>query len=277
MSKIQDMLDGYDDKIAGLDANISQINDQILDVQEQQDALKSTLDTIESEIFIFLETKGDWVFTYANYYSGILDIGSNVTDWEVYDIIADDAIYENITEFIVPGDQESSYPPNLLIYFKSNSQPHPVPYGPVLTSTYDSIDDETMIVMNMTEGDIPSNLVELITLVYKKNGIGWDNDSYLTTRFDEFNFNNDYIHKPFTDFEGMYGTKPMIDSLSIGKNTLQGSRDKYDESKIKLLLDFKESSVEYSTKPFIPTPPIKKEIPKIVVTNSKKPGKNSLF
>ena len=229
MGVLQDQIDSADDRAAQKQDQIDNMQVQIDAKQEEQNAYRDVMITIESEVNTYLLSQGDWVFEFDNYFTGTLNsIDDNLTDWELYTILNNDPTYTSPTEFsAIINNNDNRFDIGNTLYFKSSSPTLPIPYGVVFNNIsvpYDSTSVTATITMNMTEGTIPATLDAIIDIV----SIG--SPTYLTDRYSEFNFYNDYIHHPLGS-SGSYGTKETIAALTNAKNLLTADKNKIIVSK----------------------------------------------
>ena len=231
MGVLQDLVDSADDRSAAKQSQIDNIQDQIDEKQAEQDAYKAAMIEIESEVNAYLLSQGDWLFTYDDYFNGTLrSIDDNLTDWILYEILSSSIEMVTDTRFraIIDTNNIDKFDIGDTLYFKSTSPTIPLPYGTILDSTSDVIIDTTSsivyIKIHMLEGSIPANLDSIVLPV----SVG--SPTYLTDRYTEFDFYNDYVHNP-VGLTGTYGTKDMIAILSDAKSMLLIDKSKIDTSK----------------------------------------------
>ncbi|MGD2072719.1 MAG: hypothetical protein PVG65_04445 [Candidatus Thorarchaeota archaeon] len=67
--------------------------------------------------------------------------------------------------------------------------------------------------------------------LYKYEGIGWDDDSIITSFISDWNFGKDYLIHSLLSFDGDYGIYPNLDVLDKATTTLDGTKNKINDSK----------------------------------------------
>lgn len=67
-------------------------------------------------------------------------------------------------------------------------------------------------------------------VVYRYEGVNWDNDPIITKLVTDYAFGNDYLTRPLTS-GASYGLIPNRDNLVFAKSLLQENKDKIDDSK----------------------------------------------
>jgi hypothetical protein len=139
--------------------------------------------------------------------------------------------YVNSTTFTLSGDATGTF--NNGVEIISDCGIDGIKYGIVSSSTYDAGASETEVVLDGgSSEDISSNLTGVGTLVYEYNGTGWDSDSDIEQRIDEFDFTYDHLTKSL-GINGTYGINESIVQLQNAKTLLTTNKDKYEESIIK--------------------------------------------
>ena len=69
----------------------------------------------------------------------------------------------------------------------------------------------------------------LSVLVYKYEGLNWDQDSTIIKLITDYAFGNDYLTKPLSD-SATYGLKPYKSALTTAKNILGANKTKIENS-----------------------------------------------
>lgn len=104
-------------------------------------------------------------------------------------------------------------------------QIHGVSASLVIGSTYNdlnNIDDATLTDWYII--DATANIL------YKYEGIGWDNDSIIIKYIADWDFGKDYLIHPLITFDGDYGIYPNIDIFTKAKTTIEGTKNKITDS-----------------------------------------------
>ena len=108
---------------------------------------------------------------------------------------------------------------------KEIEQINNTPVTLVKGSTYnDLVNISTATLTDWTVVDSTGNIL------YRYLGAGWDNDSTITKYISDWDFGKDYLIHPLTTFDGTYGIYPNIDIMTKAQTTIQGARDKINDS-----------------------------------------------
>lgn len=230
---LKDMVDSAASDAADVQTSINSVDDQIADLQEKQAALEYTMssscDDLENDL---LPDKGDMVHTYGDF--GV----SNATDWYVADIDLDNTdttstnnvTYISSTQFTCDGNQTTKFPSGETILFDEGGT---TSHTTITISEYDTTSYIGLTLVTVDDAVIPSGVEKVGVLTYEYNGVGWDSDSEIQSRIDEFDFAYDYKTQP-VGLGGTYGTEDMIAKLSGAKGLLTSNRDKLADSETKL-------------------------------------------
>jgi len=65
--------------------------------------------------------------------------------------------------------------------------------------------------------------------IYRYQGVGWDDDTSVTTFITDYAFGNDYLYRPLTS-GATYGLIPSRNNLQVALNILQNNQDKVEAS-----------------------------------------------
>lgn len=228
MAKIDEMVASYPDKVSSLNVSISAVDEQLTDLQEQQTALNDVLDQVESEQDNLLINKRDannweWIWKGSNYGS------TNVSDFRIgNEYPSTNLTYVNSTTFTLDDDATGTFSSSVETI--SDCGVDGIKYGVVSSSTYTASANTTEVVLDGGSSEaLTSNLTGVGTLVYEYNGTGWDSDSDIEQRIDEFDFTYDHLTKPL-GINGTYGINESITQRQNAKTLLVANRDKYEEA-----------------------------------------------
>ncbi len=236
--KLREMINNADDDADDIQDSIDQVEEQIAEWQEKQDALEHTLDSCCYDsttglVPVLLPTKGTSVVTYNNFSI------SNAEDWLVGDIELDndDIAKDDITvlggnTFECDNDHSTEFAIGQIIGFHFIAGEESGGKSAVQTVDYNvTTSGKTTVILE--DSVLDSTSVSAIIPTYVYEGIGWDSDSEIQDRIDEFDFAYDYIMKPM-DATGTYGTQANIANLNIAKQLLTANKNKVEDSKTAL-------------------------------------------
>ena len=237
--KIREMVDGYPAQIDSLNKSLQSINAQITDLNEQQSALQTgALDVIAGQLVNTLlppKATNPHVYTFGNF--GSYGSSGNATDWEVYDLVNNTAVFTqvsssefvvnsvNITgqlsageKIVVTNNGVFSVPATTLTVMVTGAPSYPA------NSTY-----------VLVSGSIVQATIDGVwKLVYEYLGVGWDSDPAIQQEIDDYAFIIDHLHKDLGT-GGTYGIIALEAALTTGqgivaanKNKITGAETTYD-------------------------------------------------
>jgi len=241
--KIAQMMEDAPGQVSGMEDSLVQVDNQLAELQEQQDALQAVLEQIYSEIISFLSPLCDYVHQGLDFYpgTGIGNIDSNVENWRAFNLVpvpivgqtySDPTVYP-IIQFICNNLDETVI---TSIETTSGATPEIPHYLLVL------IDDRGVPTLPAPlVGDMSNHVIMwdgTIWSIYKDNTfVPYEevivDDASVEDKYAEFDFSIDSIHHPI-GFTGTYGTKGNIEMINNGKVTLVANKDKLLDSRTKL-------------------------------------------
>ncbi|HQF36481.1 MAG TPA: hypothetical protein PLL26_02460 [Candidatus Dojkabacteria bacterium] len=225
---LQEMINAAPDQSEKLGTSISQIQTQIDNLQQKQDAMKSGVgDVATSRLESYLiGTKFIPVNSYHQYmgttYNQILSSAGTLTDWKIYKIMNVPSLtYVSSSSFECSGDQTSVFTEDKDIALKNGSS---FAYSTVSSSIYDPGLDTTTV--DIADSVIEASLINIFEFHYQYTP---GNDSTIDELITQWNFAHDYIVKPL-GLSGSYGTQDNIAKLNDAKNMLLQNKSKVDNT-----------------------------------------------
>ena len=236
--KIREMVDGYPAQIDSLQKSLQSINAQITDLNEQQSALQTgALDVIANQLVtVLLPPKATNPHVYT--FGGFGDYGSsgNATDWEVYDLINNTAVFTQVSssEFVVEGvnitGQLSAGEKIVVTNNGVFSVPAVTTTVTVTGAPYPANSTYVLVAGSIVQATIDG----VWKLVYEYLGVGWDSDPAIQQEIDDYAFIIDHLHKALGT-GGTYGIIALEAALTTGqgivaanKNKITGAETTYD-------------------------------------------------
>lgn len=239
--KIREMVDGYPDKIDSLNKSYQSITLQIDDLGEQKSALEDgvlsiiAIDQMKNTLLPAKATN-PYVYTFGNY--GSYDASGNVTDFGVYDLVNNTAVFTQVstTEFVVQSVNLTGQIPVSRKIIVTNGGVYSAPAttltvmltgAPFYPANSTYIEVDTAIVQATVNG--------VWKLVYEYLGVGWDGDTVIQGKIDAYDFTLDHIHAPLGT-GGTYGIIDLKAALTQGRSIIyknllktQGMEDTYTD------------------------------------------------
>lgn len=241
--KIAQMMEDAPGQVSGMEDSLVQVDNQLAELQEQQDALQAVMEQIYSEIMSFLSPLCDYVHQGLNFYSGtgIGNIDSNVENWRTFNLVP------------VPVIGQTYYDPTVfpLVQFTCNNLDETLITSIETTSAATTenphyllvlIDDRGVTTLPASlNGDMSDHVIMwdgALWSIYKDNTfVPYEeviiDDTDIEDKYGEFDFCVDSIHHPL-GFTGTYGTKDNIAMVNNGKNIIVINKNKLLDSQTKL-------------------------------------------
>jgi len=232
--KIREMVDGYPAQIDSLNKSLQSINAQITDLNEQQSALQTgALDVIASQLVNTLlppKATNPYVYTFGNF--GGYGSSGNATDWEVYGLINNTAVFTQVSssEFVVNGVNitgQLSAGEKIVV---TNGGGFSVP----ATTTTVTVTGAPSYPANSTYVVVAGSIVQATIdgvwkLVYEYLGVGWDSDPNIQQEIDDYAFIIDHLHKALGT-GGTYGIIALEAALTTGQGIVTANKNKITDA-----------------------------------------------
>ncbi len=237
--KIREMVDGYPAQIDSLQKSLQSINAQITDLNEQQSALQTgALDVIAAQLVnVLLPPKAPpspYVYTFGGF--GGYGSGGNATDWEVYDLINNTAVFTQVSsaEFVIEGVNitgQLSAGEKIVV---TNNGVFSVPATTTTVTVTGAPYPANSTYVQVAGSIVQATIDGVWKLVYEYLGVGWDSDPAIQQEIDDYAFIIDHLHKALGT-GGTYGIIALEDALTTGqgivaanKNKITGAETTYD-------------------------------------------------
>jgi len=113
--KITQMLSDAPGQVSGIEDTIVQVDNEIAQYQEEQDALQEALEQIYSEVIPVLNPQCDFLYHGDGFYSGsgIGTIDSNIVNWQSFNLVSSPATGSNYYDVSVSPPEQKPYDPLL--------------------------------------------------------------------------------------------------------------------------------------------------------------------
>jgi hypothetical protein len=228
--KLRSMIQAGPDQVAGLDNSISQVNDQLDELQSQDDAMVfGMLNPSAYTIRGILGGKalaynnpeafaGEWAdntsyglneFVSVSIYAPDSTAGSSITYYE--------CIQAHTSSESTKPESGASWATYWSLYTATTT------YSVSLGGNFNVISEGNSITNDWSIKNF------LSVIVYQYGGVGWDSDPQIIQLCSDWDFGNDYLTKSLGT-GGTYGIRPYGVALNQGKTILTNNRNKINDS-----------------------------------------------
>jgi hypothetical protein len=230
--KLKEMIDNAPQESEDTQASIDQVDEQIAEWQEKQDALEFTMDeccyNVDAGIVHgLLPTKADAVATYDDFSN------TNAAEWLAGDAeldnndgLKDDITKLSATQFECDNDHSSEFSVSQTVGFVFNNTNKSGTKSDIQAVDY-NITTLLKTTVTLNDGVLTSTPISSIIPSYVYNGIGWDSDADIQARIDEFAYSYNHVTEPMGT-AGTYGTEDNIAKLNMAKQLLTANKGVID-------------------------------------------------
>jgi hypothetical protein len=159
------------------------------------------------------------VYTFGNF--GDYGSSGNATDWEVYDLINNTAVFTQVstTEFVINSINITGQLSAGEKVVVTNNGVFSIPATTITVTVTGAPYPPNSTYVEVNGSIVQATIDGVWKLVYEYLGIGWDSDPDIIQNINDYAFAIDHIHAPLGT-DGTYGIIALKEALTQGRNII---------------------------------------------------------